>query len=711
MGARVEAEQFGKDVIVLKNMVKDLHPDPKTQPKVLGPSGFYDEKWFNVFLEVSVQGVVDGVTYHIYNLGPGFENEGSNKCNKRLNALLGRNESQSEKGLWAGDWNSQNARDFMKYTISKGYKVDSYEFGNQLSGAGMGARFEAEQYVKDIIVLKNMVKDLHLDPKTQPKVLGPSGFDDEKWFNVFLEVSGQGVVDGVTHHIYNLGPGDGLNLITKIQDPSYLNQVAQTYRGVLILSTSLNRNELGFQSVELFSMVLKMCLQPLLMDFVFVKMDLKCIFGLVIIVSDIAFFTLNVNVVIQGSTPIAETDDNFICATLDWWPTEKCNYNQCPWGKRFIWVLSGCLPMERWDKPNNFFNQTGGVKVTFGLNALLGRNESQSEKGLWAGDWNSQNARDFMKYTISRGYKVDSYEFGNQLSEAGMGARVEAEQYGKDVIVLENMVKDLHPDPKTQPKVLGPSGFYDEKWFNVFLEVSGQGVVDGVTHHIYNLGPGDGINLITKIQDPSYLNQVAQTYRGVFNIVNKYFDQLGMASTYNHKVFCRQTLIGGNYALLNTTTFIPNPDYYGALLWHRLMGSIVLAVTQVSNPNLRVYAHCAKKKPGVSIIFINLSKDSSFDVTLSSYEHHRRNLRSTDVAKPNFEFTSHLNREEYHLTALGGDIQGQIVLLNDVPMVPTDTFDIPAMDPKLVNASTPISVAAHSIVYVTIRDFHAPVCV
>nr|XP_012466364.1 unnamed protein product [Gossypium raimondii] len=235
----------------------------------------------------------------------------------------------------------------------------------------------------------------------------------------------------------------------------------------------------------------------------------------------------------------------------------------------------------------------------------------------------------------------------------------------------------------------------------------------------------DDLNLITKIQDPSYLNQVAQTYRGAFNIVNKFKPQSGawvsesggalqggakdVSPTFADGFW--QTLIGGNYALLDTTTFIPNPDYYGALLWHRLMGSIVLAVTQESNPNLRVYAHCAKKKPGISIIFINLSNDSTFDVTLSRYEHRRRNLRPTDAAKTNFEFTSHLNREEYHLTALGENIQGQIVLLNDVPMVLTDTFDIPAMDPKLVNASTPISVAAHSIVYVTIRDFHAPVCV
>ncbi|KAL2951416.1 hypothetical protein AAZX31_19G049200 [Glycine max] len=41
-----------------------------------------------------------------------------------------------------------------------------------------------------------------------------------------------------------------------------------------------------------------------------------------------------------------------------------------------------------------------------------------------------------------------------------------------------------------------------------------------------------------------------------------YLDQLGIASCYSTKVYCKQTLIGGNYGLLNTTTFAPNPDYY-----------------------------------------------------------------------------------------------------------------------------------------------------
>ncbi|XP_044394647.1 uncharacterized protein [Triticum aestivum] len=40
-------------------------------------------------------------------------------------------------------------------------------------------------------------------------------------------------------------------------------------------------------------------------------------------------------------------------------------------------------------------------------------------------------------------------------------------------------------------------------------------------------------------------------------VVVEYLDQLGMASKYNTKVFCMQTLIGGNYGLLDTKTFLP----------------------------------------------------------------------------------------------------------------------------------------------------------
>lgn len=40
--------------------------------------------------------------------------------------------------------------------------------------------------------------------------------------------------------------------------------------------------------------------------------------------------------VIDTSTTVAETDANYICATIDWWPQDKCNYNRCPWGSSSV---------------------------------------------------------------------------------------------------------------------------------------------------------------------------------------------------------------------------------------------------------------------------------------------------------------------------------------------------------------------------------------
>uniref|UniRef100_A0A453QXH2 Uncharacterized protein n=1 Tax=Aegilops tauschii subsp. strangulata TaxID=200361 RepID=A0A453QXH2_AEGTS len=77
-------------------------------------------------------------------------------------------------------------------------------------------------------------------------------------------------------------------------------------------------------------------------------------------------------------------------------------------------------------------------------------------------------------------------------------------------------------------------------------------------------------------------------------VVSRFLDQLGMSAKFDTKSYCRQSFIGGNYGLLNTTTFQPNPDYYSALLWHRLMGTKVLEAKFTGSNMVRAYAHCAK---------------------------------------------------------------------------------------------------------------------
>ncbi|KAG0463554.1 hypothetical protein HPP92_019623 [Vanilla planifolia] len=75
------------------------------------------------------------------------------------------------------------------------------------------------------------------------------------------------------------------------------------------------------------------------------------------------------------------------------------------------------------------------VVITFGLNALYGR--MKASDGLYIGDWDSSNTREFINYTITRKYKIDSWEFGNELSGRGIGARVDADQFGKDLVTLK----------------------------------------------------------------------------------------------------------------------------------------------------------------------------------------------------------------------------------------------------------------------------------
>lgn len=64
--------------------------------------------------------------------------------------------------------------------------------------------------------------------------------------------------------------------------------------------------------------------------------------------------------------------------------------------------------------PNYFLFNSFSAVITFGLNALRGR--KQIRKGVWGGAWNSSNAQEFMEYTVSLNYPIDSWEFGNTLS-------------------------------------------------------------------------------------------------------------------------------------------------------------------------------------------------------------------------------------------------------------------------------------------------------
>nr|GEZ72035.1 hypothetical protein [Tanacetum cinerariifolium] len=104
-----------------------------------------------------------------------------------------------------------------------------------------------------------------------------------------------------------------------------------------------------------------------------------------------------------------------------------------------------------------------------------------------------------------------------------------------------------------------------------------------------------------------------------------YLDQLGMSSVYDTKTYCRQTLIGGNYGLLNTTTFEPNPNYYS----------------------------------------------TSIDVKLRV-----KSTRPTKTSGARIQI-----REEYHLTAKDGNLNSKLTVLNGKELRVNSSNDIPPLEP------------------------------
>nr|XP_011457618.1 PREDICTED: heparanase-like protein 3 [Fragaria vesca subsp. vesca] len=515
---------------------------------------------------------------------------------------------------------------------------------------------------------------------------------------------------------------------------------------------------------------------------------------------------------IDGKEAIAKVDEDFICATLDWWPPEKCDYGTCSWGKTSLLNLDlsntilsnaikafsplklrlggtlqdqiiydtednkkpcppipfvennttlfgemfgfneACLPMKRWDELNSFFLRTG-AKIVFGLNVLTGKTFKNNIPAI--GDWDFTNAESFIRYTVKNNYSVAGWELGNELCGKGVGTSISASQYANDSASLRNIVQEIYKGgagPK--PLILAPGGFFDGPWFKEVADKSTT-TLDALTHHVYNLGPGVDNNLIEKILDPESLDSMVDTYSKLQNILKTsatsatawvgesggawnsghhlvtdafvfsfwYLDQLGMSAVYDTKTYCRQTLVGGNYGLLNTTTFVPNPDYYSALLWHRLMGRNVLATRFGGPKKIRAYTHCAKQSKGIVVLLINLHNTTvvqarvAFNSTWSlrhrhkSHKSYRSHMKELNGLRSRAErVRGDREREEYHLTPKDGNIQSQTMLLNGNALNLDSSGNIPTLEPVFVNSSQPIIVAPFSIVFVHIPYVVPPAC-
>ncbi|KAH0914666.1 hypothetical protein HID58_029112 [Brassica napus] len=460
-------------------------------------------------------------------------------------------------------------------------------------------------------------------------------------------------------------------------------------------------------------------------------------------------------VFVYGRAAVGTVDEDFICATLDWWPPQKCDYGTCAWDHASILNLDlnntifqnairefaplkiriggtlqdlviyetpdqkqpclpftqntsllfgytqGCLPMRRWNQLNDFFSKTG-AKVIFGLNALSGR--SIQSNGEAVGAWDYTNAESFIQYIVQNNHTVDGWELGNELCGSGVGTRVAASQYATDTIALRDIVNRVYKDVSPMPLVIGPGGFFDAAWFTEYLNKT-ENSLNATTRHIYNLGPGVDQHLIEKILNPSYLDQEAITFRSLKNIINN-------SST---KAVAWVGEAGGAYN--SGRNLVSNAFVYSfcALIWRRLMGRNALFTTFSGTKKIRSYTHCARQSKGITVLLMNLDNTTTVvaNVELNNTYKLRHRKTSQKIARTSqmpWVSNGETQREEYHLTAKDANLHSQTMLLNGHALQVNSIGDIPPLEPIHVNSTDPITIAPYSIVFVHMPNVVVPAC-
>jgi glycosyl hydrolase family 79 len=283
------------------------------------------------------------------------------------------------------------------------------------------------------------------------------------------------------------------------------------------------------------------------------------------------------------------------------------------------------------------------------------------------GVWTAEQAKRFLAYTRSIGGRIVAAEWMNEPTLAAMGgapAGYSAADYGRDFKILHAFARQSAPEML----ILGPgsvgetaddrgvtsgSGSAGALKTRDMLVASMPAHVDAFSYHHYG-----AVSLRCAAQDhqttperalseewlrrtdetlafyrtlrnefepgrPFWLTETADAACGgnpwanTFLDTFRYLDQLGRLAKQDVKVVAHNTLVASDYGLLNDKTLEPKPNYWGALLWRRLMGTTVLESGVPIQEGLHVYAHCLRGTPGgVALLAVNNSRTRPTSLTL-----------------------------------------------------------------------------------------------
>jgi hypothetical protein len=295
----------------------------------------------------------------------------------------------------------------------------------------------------------------------------------------------------------------------------------------------------------------------------------------------------------------------------------------------------GVLTSRRWRDVIDFSNAIDAPLVTsFAISP-----GTRDAKGLWKPD----QARQIVSMARAAGGRIAAAEFMNEPDLPAIGgapAGYNVSAFAADFAAFHAFMKQAAPDVMIlAPGTMGRSSDATD----LFLTAASR--LDAVSYHYYGalsercaLGRTADAALsedwlsrtdqtfafYRELRDraapgkPIWLTETAEAACGgdrwssTFLDTFRYLDQLGRLAKAGVQVVMHNTLVGSDYGLLDEATFAPRPNFWAALLWRQLMGSVVLDAGVPIEPGLHVYAHCQRRVPGgVVLLVINNDPQNS----------------------------------------------------------------------------------------------------
>ncbi|MDP3673753.1 MAG: hypothetical protein Q8R44_01455 [Novosphingobium sp.] len=153
--------------------------------------------------------------------------------------------------------------------------------------------------------------------------------------------------------------------------------------------------------------------------------------------------------------------------------------------------------------------------------------------------------------------------------------------------------------------------------------------------------------------------------------------KLGMDAIFTHAI------LSGSNGVIDEKSFLPNADYWAALMWRKLVGTQVLDAGQIQPGRLHVYAHCLRgTRGGVTVMALNLKPSAA----------------SIKIPGP---------AEVYALTS--PQLTSKTVLLNGKPLMLGEGDTLPSIAP-VKRAGGRISLAGHSVNFIALPKARNPNC-